>query len=235
MGRVVHRLGISLQVTGARLSIRVLHSRSSPTDARCVARRSTPRAGSCPWSWVIPCSSTRKAGAVTERISPLAGWAARFAAASVDPARFAIRELPFLAQIGLRGNSPSLPKQANTWSENQGCHALWLGPDECLVVGEDAQREKLLQIPRAVDLSASRAVLELSGADARAILAKGCTLDLRAGAFRAPQCAQTPLARSQVLLQALDDSPVFRVFVRPSFSAYLAEWLLDAAAETRAS
>ena len=173
---------------------------------------------------------------MTERISPLAGWAARFAAASVDPTRFAIRELPFLVQVGFRGE---ITQQANTWTSGDNCNVLWLGPDEWLVTADDSQREKLLLQPHAVDLSASRAVLELSGADARAILAKGCTLDLRAAAFRAPQCAQTLLAKAQVLLQAMGeqtaDRPAFRIFVRISFSPYLAEWLLDAAAETRAS
>lgn len=168
---------------------------------------------------------------MTARISPLAGWAARFAAASSDPVRFSIRELPFVAQIGVRGEANL---QANTWMDSGGGHILWLGPDERLMTADDARREKLLQTPGAIDLSASRAVLELSGADARAILAKGCTLDLRAAAFHAPQCAQTLMAKSQVILQAVD-AAAFRIFVRISFSGYLAAWLLDAAAETRAS
>ena len=169
---------------------------------------------------------------MTARISPLSGWTERFAAASADPARFSIRELPFVAQIGLRGD---VRQPANTWTDDGGRHVLWLGPDERLVTAADAQRETLLEMPGAVDLSASRAVLELSGDQARSVLAKGCTLDLRGRAFRAPQCAQTLLARCQVLLQAVDGCPTFRVFVRISFSDYLAEWLLDAAAETRAS
>ena len=168
---------------------------------------------------------------MTARISALAGWAAQFAAASTDPARFSVRELPFVAQIGLRGTTN---QEANTWTDSGDRHLLWLGPDEQLMTADDALRQKLLQIPGAVDLSASRAVLELSGADARSVLAKGCTLDLRGPSFRAPQCAQTLLARSSVILQALD-GPAFRIFVRNSFSDYLAEWLLDAAAETRAS
>jgi sarcosine oxidase subunit gamma len=169
---------------------------------------------------------------VTARISPLADWTARFAAASADPGRFSIRELPFVAQVGLRGEGGPA---ANTWTNGADGHVLWLGPDERLIAGEDAQREKLLRTPGAVDLSASRAVLAIAGADARAILAKGCTLDLSAPAFRVPQCAQTLLAKSQVILQAVDDAPAFRIFVRNSFADYLAEWLLDAAAETRAS
>jgi hypothetical protein len=66
-------------------------------------------------------------------------------------------------------------------------------------------------------------------------LAKGCTLDLRAAAFRAPHCAQTLLARTQMLLQAVDDSPVFRIFVRPSSPHTWRNGCSMPAAETRAS
>jgi sarcosine oxidase, subunit gamma len=192
--------------------------------------------------------------AATERDSPLAGFAAEFAASSAAPDRFALRETPFLAQLAVRANEvlpgiaevlgTALPQAPNTWASGRDCDALWLGPDEWLVVAGDARREALgAALRRAlaarhhavVDLSANRAVLELSGKDARAILAKGCTLDLRAAAFRAPHCAQTLVARTQVLVQAMSDRPVFRLFVRNSFAPYLALWLLDAATETAAS
>ena len=84
------------------------------------------------------------------------------------------------------------------WSEGSDCRVLWLGPDEWLLTAGDAQREKFLRLPHAVDLSANRAVVEISGIDARVILAKGCTLDLRAGSFRAPRCAQTLIAKTQL-------------------------------------
>jgi sarcosine oxidase subunit gamma len=54
----------------------------------------------------------------------------------------------------------------------------------------------------AVDVSASRAVIELAGAQARAVLAKGCGLDLHPRSFTAGRCAQTVLARA-----AGDDPP----------------------------
>ena len=72
-------------------------------------------------------------------------------------------------------------------------------------------------------------------AHARVVLAKGCPLDLHGSAFKPPQSAQTLLAKSQVILQCVDARPVFRLFVRLSFANYIAEWLLDAAAELAAS
>ena len=182
------------------------------------------------------------------RASPLGAWNARFAKASADPDRFCIRERPFLTQITIRGEAghagyarvlgTALPQEANTWVTGRDCSVLWLGPDEWLLTADDARREALLtDLGRfqVVDVSASRAVIEIDGADARAVLAKGCSLDLRRAAFRAPQCAQSLMARTQLLLQALDERPAFLLFVRNSFAQYLADWLLDAAAETSSS
>jgi len=58
---------------------------------------------------------------------------------------------------------------------------------------------------------------------------------LHAAAFNPPQTAQTVLAKAQVLLQCVDERPTFRVFTRLSFAPYVAEWLIDAAAELAAS
>jgi len=196
--------------------------------------------------------------ASTERRSPLHAHSALLAQASGEPSRFAMRELAFVAQLNLRGDPSdtsftdavrgvlgcALPFAANTWTGTPDKGALWLGPDEWLVVAPDAERSTLEATLRAalvgrhhsvVDVSANRTVIELSGADARAVLAKGCPLPLHAAAFAPPQCAQSVLAKSQVLLQACETTPVFRLYVRNSFAHYLAQWLADAAAESAAS
>ena len=67
------------------------------------------------------------------------------------------------------------------------------------------------------------------------MLAKGCPLALHAAGFAPPQCAQTLLAKSQMILQACETTPVFRLYVRNSFAHYVAQWLADAAAESAAS
>jgi sarcosine oxidase subunit gamma len=84
-----------------------------------------------------------------------------------------------------------------------------------------------------VDVSAQRTVIEVARADARDLLLKGCALDLHPRVFGVGRCAQTLLARAQVVLVPRTDEPAYRVFVRASFAEYLAEWLLDAAAEYR--
>ncbi len=196
--------------------------------------------------------------ASTERVSPLAEWNVRLTAASDQPAAFSIREIPFVGQVNVRGNSSDpafsaavrgvlgceVPVAANTWNAGNDCQVLWLGPDEWLVVAPEGRNEYLCASLRAArqgvhhsvtDVSANRTILEVSGEYARLALAKGCPLDLHASAFGVPQCAQTLLAKSQILLQCVGAKPVFRVFVRISFAPYVVEWLTDAAAELTAS
>ena len=192
------------------------------------------------------------------RASPLAAWQARFAAASATPGRFSIRELAFGTQIDVRGDARdpgfaraalealgfAWPQAPNTWAGRPDCAALWLGPDEWLVTAAHGRARELCAALASrlagthhavTDVSAARAAIELAGDDARSVLAKGCALDLHARAFAPPQCAQSLLARAQVIVQCVSDRPVFRLYVRRSFAGYLAAWLLDAASETRAS
>ena len=192
------------------------------------------------------------------RASPLGAWSARFAAASAALERFAIRELPFTAQINLRGNPAEaafaghaaqalgtpLPQPANTWTGGNECTVLWLGPDEWLVAAADGRAEALCGALRralagthhsVTDLSANRTAIEISGDDARSVLAKGTSLAMHAAAFAPPQCAQSWLAKAQVILQCCEVRPVFRLYVRNSFADYLACWLVDAATESGAS
>ena len=192
-----------------------------------------------------------------DRQSPLAASRQRLAAASTAPA-FSIRELPFTTQVNLRGDAanPAFvsavrgaigcepPREANTFTSAGSASILWLGPDEWLVADEPdrgdgiagALRRALPGMRHSVtDVSASRTVIEIAGRDARIVLAKGCPLDLHAQAFAPPRTAQTLLVKATVILQCVDASPAYRIFVRSSFAAYLAAWLVDAAAECAAA
>jgi sarcosine oxidase subunit gamma len=164
-----------------------------------------------------------------------------------------LREVPFLAQVNLRVDPTSpaagrigdalgapLPTDPNTVTTVAELLVMWLGPDEWLIVGPDGQapqleaqlRSALADQPGSVvDVSANRTTLELSGPAARQVLEKGCPLDLHPRAFTPGTCAQTLLARANVVLHQVDDAPTYRILVRPSFADYLAEWLLDAMGE----
>ena len=86
----------------------------------------------------------------------------------------------------------------------------------------------------AVDVSAQRIGLRISGPRARQVLAKGCAIDLHPRVFVPGSSAQTTLGQAGVVLLALggrDDDAEFAVLVRSSFAGYLATWLLDACLE----
>ena len=128
---------------------------------------------------------------------------------------------------------------ANTVAASGEVSALWLGPDEWLIVGApDSEGDLAVRLNAAlagkhvsvVDVTANRTVLELSGPSARAVLEKACGLDLRPRAFKPGQCAQTNLARTVGILE-LGQGGAWRIYVRNSFALYLADWLLDAMAE----
>ncbi|BBC29838.1 Sarcosine oxidase gamma subunit [Streptomyces graminofaciens] len=187
--------------------------------------------------------------------SPLGPAADRLAAtthASGGAVRLA--ELPFLAQIDLRLDAKGtaadavglalglqLPLEPNTVVRAGELTALWLGPDEWLLVGpagtqrdlESRIREAAGDEPVSVtDVSAQRTTLLVAGPRARDLLAHGCALDLHPRAFGPGRCAQTTLGRTQVVVVARDEPRAgFWVLVRSSFAGYLADWLLDAATE----
>ena len=187
------------------------------------------------------------------RRSPLEGRAASFAAAG-SAATARIAELPFLGQLDVRLDPTddealarvaavvgvALPQTADTVASAWDRHALWLGPDEWLIVAPDgaaAELERGLRDALAghergavVDVSANRTTLVLAGPRAREVLESGCGIDLHPRAFGAGRCAQTLVARANAIVwQTLPEpQPEYRLLVRPSFAGYLADWLLDA-------
>lgn len=152
-----------------------------------------------------------------------------------------VREIDGLRLTVLRGGGPAfhaavagalgldLPEAPNGVSAGR---ALWLGPDEWLLVSdtdiagslEDALEGQHCAV---VDVSEARAVLELSGPGAMEVLASGCRLDLET--IRPGACAQTALARAHVLLEPREGG-VWRLHVGRSFAAYARAWIEDAIA-----
>jgi sarcosine oxidase subunit gamma len=58
-------------------------------------------------------------------------------------------------------------------------------------------------------------------------------VDLHPRVFGPGRCAQTLLAKAQVIIHQVNDAPTFHLYVRTSFAWYVAEWLLDAMTEYR--
>lgn len=189
------------------------------------------------------------------RRSPLADLQAELAAMSAAD-RVTLREMPPAVQIDLRGDPDdprfgeavreligvALPARPNSFETQGAFAALWLGPDEWLIVAPEADHPDLARRLRralaglhaaVVDVSASRTILELAGPKARELLLKGCPLDLHPRSFGPGRCAQSLLAKAQVLIQQTDETPTYRLYVRPSYAHYVAAWLMDAMREYR--
>jgi sarcosine oxidase subunit gamma len=137
------------------------------------------------------------------------------------------------AQVSVRGEPlAGFPVEPNTTAEAGGSTVLWLGPDEWLVVG--AREEDYPGAAAVVDVSANRVCFELVGNDVEDVLAQGCSLDLHPSVFAPGRCAQTLLAKAQVILHRTEHE-TFRIFVRPSFAPYLRAWLEDALTSPRST
>lgn len=191
--------------------------------------------------------------------SPLAHRADDMARAGrPEPYGVELREIPFGTHFNLRLRHPApperpevllgfpaplaLPRTPNTVHRAEDRTAVWLGPDEWLVVtppGTAAETEGVLrevagtaECAAYTDVSAHSTVLLLSGGRSRDVLRKVCQLDVHPRVFGSGACAQTLLARAaRVLLVAERDPDGFLIFVRASFAEYVTDWLLDAMAE----
>ena len=180
------------------------------------------------------------------RTHPLEAWTAALAEL---PDAVRITPEPYVAMVDVRVPTPvadattvagtPLPTTPDTWTPTADGRLVWLGPDEWLLTStgaaphllEEELREQLRPVGgTAVDVSAQRIGLRISGARAREVLAKGCSVDLHPRAFPAGRSAQTTLGLAGVVLLALGEDD-FAVLVRSSFAGYLATWLLDASLE----
>ena len=121
-------------------------------------------------------------------------------------------------------------------ANSQGSRAaLWLGPDEYLLLAPDQDTGRLtaaLQTALAgvahslVDIGHRQIALRVSGPHAAVILNSGCPLDLEA--FPVGMCTRTLLAKTEIVLwrQGADE---FQLEVWRSFADYAVQWMMEAA------
>lgn len=162
-------------------------------------------------------------------------------------------ERRFRAKINLRGKplkklldaarkplGLTLPKTPNRTAAGNNLTALWLGPDEWLLVGPPGSegvmasglREALAGQHAAItDVTEGRTVIGLGGRNARDVLMKGCPLDIHPRQFKPGYCAQSALAKASIILHQTSDDPAYDIYIESSFADYLWTWLEDAALE----
>ena len=155
-------------------------------------------------------------------LPPAARWVLRAA----EPARAAAAQA-FGTAI------PATACRAATHGERA---ALWLGPDEWLLIappaGGDAATAQLSaalrELPHSlVDVSHRQGALGVGGALAVTLLAAGCPLDLDVSAFPPGMCTRTMLAKAEVVLWRTG-ADSFRLEVWRSFLDYVAAFLAEA-------
>jgi sarcosine oxidase, subunit gamma len=115
--------------------------------------------------------------------------------------------------------------------------AVWLGPDEWLVIAEGADAASLgTELERAlaseahslVDVSHRQIGLLVSGAVAARALSAGCPLDLHLSAFPVGMATRTIFDKAEIVLWRRD-AGAFQVEVWRSFAPYLVAALTEAA------
>ncbi|HEY4192452.1 MAG TPA: sarcosine oxidase subunit gamma family protein [Mesorhizobium sp.] len=120
---------------------------------------------------------------------------------------------------------------------------IWSGPDQVLALSPrqgttpplDRLKPAFEGIASLSDQSDGRALIAISGPDARNMLAKVSSLDLHDGIFPVGAAAATSLDHTAVTLwratDAADGSPVFNLLVFTSFAESLWHTILDASLE----
>jgi sarcosine oxidase subunit gamma len=158
-----------------------------------------------------------------------------------------VHVLPPARRFVLRGDSAAraaaeralgapVPAVACRAGSTGGRAALWLGPDEWLLLApaEDVAAEEALWQGLAglahslVDVSHRQIGLAVSGPQAAVLLSAGCPLDLDLSAFPVGMCTRTMLSKAEVVLWRTADQQ-FHLEVWRSFAAYVTEYLAEAA------
>lgn len=142
--------------------------------------------------------------------------------------------------VTLRMFGIALPATPNTTARLDGAVAFWLGPRSWLLVAESStprfgsfveKRDALNEAGGALfDVSASRVGFRVAGANAAAVLAASCPLDLHPRAFVVGSCAQSVLGHVNALVYKHDAVPTFVVMVARSFGRDVREALVAVAA-----
>lgn len=130
--------------------------------------------------------------------------------------------------LGLR-----LPQKPKTSVISGARVALWLGPDEWLVIDEAggdplADCAKAGVLHSAVDISHRNVAISVAGPGAEATLSAGCPQDLSLPVFPVGACSRTVLGKVEIVLLRTAEN-AFRVECWRSFSVYLFTFLSEAA------
>ena len=159
-----------------------------------------------------------------------------------------LRPLPPATRLIFHGGQKARTIAAAAWGvgfADAACRAqssrsratLWMGPDEYLLIDDDAAAapafevltQALASVAHAlVDISHRQIAFEIKGQHAEAILAGGCPLDLDMESFPLGMCTRTICGKADIVLwRTAGDT--FHVEVWRSFSDYFVALLTEIA------
>jgi sarcosine oxidase, subunit gamma len=163
--------------------------------------------------------------------------------------RVKVFPLPFATRLNLRGGGdvvepvrkafgvapPARPMGSASAGERA---ALWLGPDEWLLIAEESAGALMGDLETAlgdvfhslVDVSHRQVGIAVEGPGAARLLAAGCPLDLELRAFPVGMSTRTLLVKAEIGLWRRE-ADVFRIEVLRSFAPYVARILNQAAGD----
>lgn len=174
------------------------------------------------------------------RTLPLSGFHGGSAAASVSPAapasRLSLRAKPDAVPALSTALGVDLPTRPKVSATSGSRHALWLGPDEWLIIDETeadllAAAASSGVLHSATDISHRNTALLVKGRGAEATLNSGCPQDLSLAVFPVGACSRTVFGKAEiVLLRTAEDA--FRVECWRSFSPYVSGLLAEGAEDS---
>ena len=183
-----------------------------------------------------------KAAKIAERIHPLAGRHAAGPNVQAVPAEAAYRlslRAPAKSVAALsKALGLTLPSKPKTSATKGSRAALWLGPDEWLMIdtgkadpASDLVNSRVLH--SAVDISHRNTAVIISGAGAEAALSAGCPQDLGLARFPVGACSRTVFGKAEVVIWRTGKDE-FRMECWRSFSTYVFDFLDEAVRDANA-
>lgn len=182
-------------------------------------------------------AATKTAAVAVERTNPVAGNKFANAHVSIETAapaaRINFRATPKGAKDFGKAIGLELPTEPGQVAKKASTLAVWIGPDEWLIVDEKKSIDDLM--PRrenaqfsATDISHRNVAFQLSGEGASAVLNSSCPRDLSLSAFPANTGSRTIFGKAEAVIIRTGRN-AFRVECWRSFSPYVWELLLDGA------
>ena len=151
--------------------------------------------------------------------------------------RFVFQAGPGARTLASRAFGVVLPDDACRANATETHAALWLGPDEHLLLGPAGEARAIASalaialagVPHSlVEVSQRQVAISIAGPCASALVNSGCPLDFDLAAFPVMSCTRTVLGKAEVVLWRRS-AEEYHLEVGRSFSRYVTTWFQEAA------